>query len=154
MYTVRQMTGGELDKLLTLYTFLHDHDDPVDKKDQKAVWEQICTNSDFFTYFVIEEGDTFISTCNIAVIPNLTRGCRSFGVIENVITHPDYRGRGLARMVLERAIEYAKEKNCYKVMLLSSAERAAAHKLYEKVGFSGSAKKGYVLKFKSPSLGG
>lgn len=147
MYTVRRAEPHELEKLLVLYSFLHDHDEKAAQKDQEAVWNQICDNSRFFTYFVIEEKDSFIASCNLTVVPNLTRGCRWFAVIENVITHPDYRRKGLARMVLEEAKKTAKEKNCYKVMLLSSAERTGAHELYKKIGFSGTAKKGYVLKF-------
>ena len=35
-----------------------------------------------------------VASCNLAVIPNLTRGGRAYGVIENVITDAAHRGQG------------------------------------------------------------
>ncbi len=37
-----------------------------------------------------------------------------------VVTHEKYRKRGYGTKVLQKAVEIAKENNCYKVMLMTS----------------------------------
>ena len=41
-----------------------------------------------------------MSSCALSVVPNLTRGCQPYGVIENVVTHADYRGKGYGKKVV------------------------------------------------------
>lgn len=44
--------------------------------------------------------DALVCSCTMAVIPNLTRGLRPYGRIENVVTHADHRRQGYGRCVL------------------------------------------------------
>jgi len=80
------------------------------------------------------------------IIPNLTHCCRNICFVENVVTDKNYRKQGLARKVIEAGLEFARQNNCYKAVLLSNSKRIEAHKFYENVGFSGNAKKGFVYK--------
>jgi GNAT superfamily N-acetyltransferase len=141
--TVRQIKDNELEKLLVLYEHLHDDDANSDMDVLKKVWQNILSNQNFI-YFVVEQDNLLISTCNVTIIPNLTRRGRSIGLIENVVTHREYRNRGLGKLVMETAIDFAKSNNCYKVMLLSSSKRLDAHKFYANLGFSSEDKIGYV----------
>ncbi len=54
---------------------------------------------------------------------------------------------GIGKEIMIKAIEIAKTKNCYKVVLLSNIKRIEAHKFYESIGFSGNTKKGYEIRF-------
>lgn len=47
-----------------------------------------------------------------------------------------YRGRGLGRMLVERALAFARECAPVTVMLTSRPSREAANALYRAVGFS------------------
>jgi GNAT superfamily N-acetyltransferase len=143
----RRILPDELDKLIELYGFLHPSDEIPDRYILQKSWYEIMENSHRFVYFVIEEDDKIVSSCNITIVPNLTRGSRSYALIENVITHPDYRRKGLGQKVMEAAIHHARKCGCYKIMLMSSSERDEAHSFYEKIGFSGKNKKAFVLKF-------
>ena len=78
--------------------------------------------------------------------PNLTRNQRPYALIENVVTHRDYRRRGFGKVVIDKAINYAKEKDCYKIMLLSDSSRTEAHRFYESLGFDGNAKAGFLMR--------
>jgi GNAT superfamily N-acetyltransferase len=82
----------------------------------------------------------------LATVPSLANGARPFGLIEHVVTLSAHRKRGYARLVLEHAIQLAWSKGCCKVMLLSGALRADAHRLYQSVGFDGDVERGFVIK--------
>lgn len=142
---IRRIKENDLEKLLLLYRHLHEDDTPASKDDLEKVWKEIFEN-DSIIYFVIELDGLLVSSCNLTIIPNLTRGGRPFGLIENVVTHSDYRNKGLGKSIMETAIDFAKSKNCYKVMLLSAAVREEAHEFYEKLGFSSQDKVGYAMK--------
>jgi GNAT superfamily N-acetyltransferase len=143
---VRKIRKNELSDLLELYKHLHPDDlaFPQDfdlAKHWKSILENQCLH-----YFIAEYDGKIVSSCALAVIPNLTRGAKPYGVIENVVTHENYRRKGFARAVVKRALNYAWENNCYKVMLLSGKKRKEAHGLYERLGFSKESKIGYVAK--------
>jgi GNAT superfamily N-acetyltransferase len=44
--------------------------------------------------------DAIIASCTLVVIPNLARGGQPYGLIENVVTHAAYRGRGFGKRLL------------------------------------------------------
>lgn len=46
------------------------------------------------------------------------------------------------------AVEFAREKNCYKVILESGAWRTEAHQFYRNLGFDDGAKKSFLMKLK------
>lgn len=143
---VRNIKEDELEGLLKLYEHLHPHDQNIEIKDLQKAWQTILAHPELFHYFVIEKEGQLVATCNLSIIPNLTRGARSIGLIENVVTNSAYRNLGLGRKIVEHAVSVAKEKQCYKVMLLSGADRTHSHSFYKKIGFSGDSKKGFVIK--------
>ena len=145
---VRKSNTDDLPKIMFLYSFLNENDSTPSKETLDSVWNYINKNQDKYTYFVIEDNNELLATCNISIIPNLTRGARPFAIIENVVTHPDYRRMGLGKKIIETAIDYAKNQNCYKVMLLSNTKRKDAHKFYETIGFNGDEKKGFTIDLK------
>jgi GNAT superfamily N-acetyltransferase len=69
------------------------------------------------------------------VIPNLTRGGKPYALIENVVTHAAYRGRGFGQAVLRAAVERAWAARCYKAMLMTGSKRASTLAFYEAAGF-------------------
>ena len=141
---VRTVKVNEVDKLLKLYEHLHENDLQANPEDYQNTWNQI-QSSESIQYFAIEKDGKFIASLNLVIIPNLTRGARSFAWIENVVTHAQYRGRGVGRKIMEHAITVAKNANCYKIMLLSGTKRTASHQFYKRLGFSDEKKTGFVL---------
>ena len=84
---IRSIHVDELHELLALYSHLHDKDAPLPEAPViDAVWQELM-QSPRNKYFGSYVDGQLVSSCTIAVIPNLTRGCRPYGVIENVVTH-------------------------------------------------------------------
>ena len=145
MVIVRLLRREELDSLLELYRVLHPGD-PDARNDPRlmSLWEEISNNPYLF-YPVVEVDGRIVSSCTLAIVKNLTRGLRPYGVIENVITHPDYRKKGYGTMVLRKAMDIAREKECYKVMLLTGQKDEDTLKFYEQAGFTRGIKTGFII---------
>jgi GNAT superfamily N-acetyltransferase len=96
-------------------------------------------------------GDILVVSCTLVVIPNLTRGGKPYGLIENVVTHADWRNRGLGRMILRAATERAWAAGCYKVMLMTGAKKPSTLEFYKSAGFEQS-KTGFQIRRHPPRL--
>lgn len=143
---VRMIKQDELESLLSLYHYLNP-DDPVLEIDDtlKNHWYDLLSDPNNF-YLVIEEEDMLVSTCNLTIIKNLTRSARPYGLIENVVTHPDYRNKGYGTAVLKKSVQIAHENGCYKVMLLTSQKDDATLFFYENAGFNRGEKTGFIIR--------
>lgn len=85
---------------------------------------------------VVEEDGKVVSSVQMAIIQNLTHNVRPFAVIENVVTHSDYRNRGYASALLEKASEIAKEFKCYKVFLETGSNKESTLNFYRNNDFA------------------
>ena len=143
---IREITVSELGKLLSLYKHLHACDDSLpDVSVVEALWHDIQRNN-LIKYFGSFMGEELISSCTLTIIPNLTRGCRPYGVIENVVTHRDFRRKGHGRAVLNHALSYAWNQRCYKVMLMTGRKDEGTYQFYESVGFDRHTKQAFLAK--------
>ena len=138
------LAENELLSLLELYKQLNPNDSILNEITAKNILEEIKTQN--IKYFVAKDNGKIIASCYICIIPNLTRGGKSIGFIENVITDIEYRGKGIGKNIVKNAIKYAKEQNCYKVILQSGNKRNEAHGFYESLGFDGKSKKAYEMR--------
>lgn len=84
---------------------------------------------------VVEEDGRVISSVQMAIVESLTHNVRPFAVIENVVTHIDYRNKGYASALLEKASEIAKEHRCYKVFLETGSNKESTLNFYRNNGF-------------------
>lgn len=135
---------NDFEGIMDLYEILHPEDIIAPLSKLKSVWDEIMNNPERYRYVVVEEEGKIVATSNITIIPNLTRTGRPYAVIENVITHPDVRRRGFGRATIQLLLGFAREHNCYKVMLLSSNKRKESHEFYRSIGFSDDAKCGFT----------
>jgi ribosomal protein S18 acetylase RimI-like enzyme len=141
---IRTIRRDELAALLALYAHLHREDDPLpDDAALASVWDEILSDPKI-QCFVAELDGRLAGSCTLSIIPNLTRGARPYGLIENVVTHADYRRQGIGTHLLRHALRYAWERNCYKVMLSTGSQREATLRFYENAGFKRGIKTGFV----------
>ena len=140
---VREARKEDLDSMLKLYLFLHEESIPEMNEHLEKTWNQIIEDPNH--HLIVNEIDgKIISSCVCVIIPNLTRNVRPFAFVENVVTHADYRGRGLARECLNYAKIISEQENCYKMMLLTGSKKIETLRFYENLGYNSSDKTAFI----------
>ncbi|OGO65443.1 MAG: hypothetical protein A2030_09655 [Chloroflexi bacterium RBG_19FT_COMBO_50_10] len=82
--------------------------------------------------YVWEEDGRLVG--NLSLIPNNFQGRRGY-MIANVATHPEYRGRGIARALTITALDYAREHNSASAWLQVRDDNPGAIHIYVTSGF-------------------
>ncbi|MDO9433251.1 MAG: GNAT family N-acetyltransferase [Phenylobacterium sp.] len=136
---IRPATPDDLPGVMALYRQLNPDDPVLNLAVAEPVWSALLS-SGFTTPFVAEVGGRLVSSCTLAIVPNLSRGARAYGVIENVVTDIDHRRTGLGRAVLQVALDKAWKADCYKVLLATGSRRESTLRFYEGAGFQRDAK--------------
>lgn len=135
---IRKAKGRDADELKILYFEYLTHFPPKEEQDMD-VWqnmlEKFAQDENMYLLVAEEEGQV-VSSVQMAIIEGLTHNVRPFAVIENVVTHADYRNRGYASALLEKASEIAKERRCYKVFLETGSNKESTLNFYRNNGFA------------------
>lgn len=140
---IRELEKGDLIPLLELYTQLHDNIMPVINADIEKLWEEILSDKNHHIIVGILD-QKIIASCVIIIIPNLTHNQRPYALIENVITHENYRKKGYATSILDYAKNIAKKNNCYKIMLLTGSKKESTLGFYERTGYNRHDKTAFI----------
>ena len=82
--------------------------------------------------FVWEQNGRIIG--NASLVPFRHKGKRIY-LIANVATHPEYRRRGIARTLTERAMQQARQRGCDELWLHVRADNPGAVQMYSDLGF-------------------
>ncbi|HET9914496.1 MAG TPA: GNAT family N-acetyltransferase [Anaerolineales bacterium] len=140
----REIKPDERDQLLELNKHLNTNDLPLpEEAEVEAVWQEILTDKKIHCVVADYEGK-LVASCILVIIPNLTRGAKPYGLIENVVTHANYRKKGIGRNILQYALSIAWKHQCYKVMLLTGRKDEATLMFYENSGFVSGVKTGFI----------
>ena len=140
---IREIYENELTELLELYMHLHEVDVPKMTEHLKSTWSDIINNKNY--HIIVKEVDKKIAaSCVCVVIPNLTRSVRPYALIENMVTHSEYRGHGYATECLNFAKEIAKSENCYKIMLMTSSKEDSVLNFYKNAGYNCNDKTAFI----------
>lgn len=135
---IRKAKGTDANQLKTLYFEYLTHFPPKEEQDM-TLWQSLLEKfeKDENMYLLVAEEDgKVVSSVQMAIIEGLTHNVRPFAVIENVVTHADYRNRGLASSLLEKASEIARERRCYKVFLETGSNKESTLNFYRNNGFA------------------
>ena len=132
---VREIAENELNELLALYLYLHEDKIPEMTKHLNDTWSAII-HDESHHIIVNEIAGRIVSSCVCVVIPNLTRNIRPYALVENVVTHADYRGKGYATECLNYAKKVAEKHNCYKIMLLTGSKKESTIHFYSNAGYN------------------
>jgi GNAT superfamily N-acetyltransferase len=143
MSEVRLAIKSDLNGLLALFdaSEVSRHAEPIERASQ--IWDDTLGNENIFV-FVAKLDRILAATCMLITAPNLLRQGRSHGFLENVVTHPNYRGRGLGKAVVSKALDHAWAMNCHHVLMQSGRPDPRVHEFYKQLGFKSGLRVGYV----------
>jgi GNAT superfamily N-acetyltransferase len=108
------------------------------------VWQETLERQGLYV-FVSDEGVRVVATCMLVTAPNLLRQGRCHGFLENVVTHPDFRGLGHGSAVVTAALAQAWAADCHHVLLQSGRIDPRVHRFYEQLGFVPGRRTAYVV---------
>lgn len=109
-------------------------DGPISTARAEEIWDRFSSYGDSAIFLGLRNGRQ-VETCTLIVIPNFVRGGANYSLIENVVTHADFRGQGHGTAVLLAAVDAAWSLGCYKVMLLTGSKNPATLGFYRNAGF-------------------
>lgn len=135
---IRKAKRTDAEDLKVLYFEFLTHFPPKEEQDMN-LWQNLLEKfekDENMHLLVVEEDGKAVSSVQMAIIESLTHNVRPFAVIENVVTHVDYRNRGYASALLEKASEIAKEHRCYKVFLETGSNKESTLNFYRNNGFA------------------
>lgn len=92
----------------------------------------VIVDSEASTLLVARDGDRIVGSMTLAMFP-IPTGVRAW--IEDVVVDEGARGKGVGRLLNERALEIARDAGARTVDLTSRPSREAANRLYQRIGF-------------------
>ena len=76
-----------------------------------------------------------VATFQLSYIPGLSRKGSWRSQIEAVRVSGELRGQGVGALMIQWAVDQARERGCSLVQLTTDKSRVAAHRFYERLGF-------------------
>lgn len=81
---------------------------------------------------IVEDNNKIIGHGKIMIEQKIHANFTKIGHIEDVITHKDYRNKGVGKNIIDKLIEVGKENKCYKIVLFCKDDYQC---FYENCGF-------------------
>jgi GNAT superfamily N-acetyltransferase len=133
---IRQARDDDLARIVELFEYgslVEGKEDPTDLAPYRAALADIAQGAG--GVLVAELGDEVVGVCQLIIFRHLQSKGGLCAEIESVHVHPDRRGGGIGRVLMEAAIARAREHGCYRVQLTSNMARPEAHRFYAALGF-------------------
>jgi glucosamine-phosphate N-acetyltransferase len=77
----------------------------------------VISQNAYHTTFVYETDKKLVGCITVLIEKKLLHGGKNVLHIEDVISDIKYRGQGISTILINHVIEYAKQLNCYKIIL-------------------------------------
>ena len=107
---------------------------------QASTWSRMMATADLTVYVAERDGEA-VGTTSLLVMPHVTYDCRPTAFIEPVFVSEAHRRRGVARLMIQRALADARALSCRKVQVVSHKRHAddGAFAFYRSLGFDAEA---------------
>lgn len=132
---IREAVKSDLPFILALYAQPDmDNGQILSLKQAETVFAKMRTYPDYKIYVAVTNNE-IIGTFALLIMHNLAHKGALSGIVEDVVVHENWQGKGVGKSMMHHAMKLCKEKHCYKLVLSSNIKRKAAHKFYESLGF-------------------
>ena len=142
----RKAAPNDAEALHELYQNHLTANPPAEPQDM-AEWQKKIARfaaDPLYNLLVGEIDGLIVSSVTLIIIENLTHNVRPYSVIENVVTHADYRNRHYATELMNKASDIAKEHNCYKIMLMTGSKKDSTLGFYQNCGYNMNDKTAFI----------
>jgi len=143
MPIARLACASDLPSLLALFEVSKVSATAQPRERAERIWQETLAHPGVHV-FVSEDRDRIAATCMLVIAPNLLRSGRRHGFLENVVTHPELRGRGHGKTVVLAAMGHAWAADCHHVLMQSGRADPRVHVFYEGLGFKPGLRVAYV----------
>lgn len=132
---IREAKSGDLPGVLALYAQPALDDGRVlPIQDAEYIFARFAHYPDYRLY-VAEIDRQIVGSFALMIMDNLGHLGAPSAIVEDVVVDPAVHSRGIGQAMMQFALETAREKGCYKLVLSSNAKRERAHAFYESLGF-------------------
>lgn len=143
MPVARLARASDLRSLLALFAVSELSAGAQPEERAESIWQETLAQEGVHV-FVADDGDRIAATCMLITAPNLLRGGRRHAFLENVVSHPELRGRGYGKAVVLVALAHAWAMDCHHVMMQSGRKDPKVHAFYRGLGFEPGLRVAYV----------
>ena len=134
---LREAAPADLDAVVALLredVIREVHEDDVPVSAYRAAYEEI--SADPHQQLLVGELDgEVVATAQVTWVRRLTYVGGEMGIVESVRVRSDLRGRGLGERLMRHVLDLARERGAARVELTTNAQRDAARRFYERLGF-------------------
>ena len=102
---------------------------------RRTAWPSVEIMQGSGDVLVAEVAHEVVGVCQLIVFRHLQSKGGLCAEVESVHVHPDWRSRGIGRVLMGAAIDRARALGCYRVQLTSNHARPDAHRFYASLGF-------------------
>jgi GNAT superfamily N-acetyltransferase len=132
---IREATDGDLPAILSLYAQPSVDDGRVLSTEQaQGILARIRSYPEYRIYIAKAE-ERIVGTFALLIMDNLAHMGAPSGILEDVVVHPDWQGKGIGKQMMKFAVHRCRDTGCYKLALSSNLKREVAHRFYESLGF-------------------
>jgi GNAT superfamily N-acetyltransferase len=132
---IRQALESDLQAVLSMYAQpLMDDGKVLACEQALEIFKKMQRYPDYRLY-VAQSDSIAVGTFTLLIMDNLGHMGTPSGVIEDVVVHPQWQGKGIGTQMMQFAFEICRDSGCYKVALSSNIKRKNAHRFYESLGF-------------------
>lgn len=97
-------------------------------------FDKTLKSKDNFIY-VVEENKKLVGFASFS-IRLVVRYPKPIAELDELFVIPEYRKKGVGKLLMDKILSKAKELNCHRLFIESHYKHEAAHKLYDKLGFT------------------
>ena len=134
---LREAGPADLDAIVALQredVIREVHEDDVPVATYRAAFDEIT--ADAHQQLLVGELDgEVVATAQVTWVRRLTYVGGEMGVVESVRVRSDLRGRRLGERLMRHVLDLARERGAARVELTTNAQRDAARRFYERLGF-------------------
>ena len=133
---VRQATAADITPLCRLISLLFDQEadfEPDTVKQDRGL-SLILGHPEFGRIYCATEGHRIAGMVSILFTLSATGG-GSVAWLEDMLVHPDWRGHGIGRQLLQEAISQTRAEGCGRITLLTDASNSSSIRFYGRAGF-------------------